>query len=95
MPGYPNGIPSGLARISSTGVGSFVAASGANGIVNDIAIQKVAYNCAPAFSADGTTVYVAVNNGNRSLGRGYLCALNSDNAGDQVGHPPPRPELRQ
>ncbi len=71
LPGYPNGIPSGLARISSTGVGSFVAASSMCG---DNSIQKVAYNCSPAYSADGTTVYVTVNN---SSGKGYLCALNS------------------
>ena len=70
-PGYPNGIPSGLARVSSTGVGSFVAASSMCG---DNSIQKVAYNCSPAFSADGTTVYVTVNN---SSGKGYLCALNN------------------
>lgn len=75
LPGYPNGIPSGLARISSTGVGSFIPASGPGGIVADTSIQKVAYNCAPSFSADGTKVYVAVNNG--STGKGYLCALNS------------------
>ena len=75
LPGYPNGIPGGLAKISSTGVGSFIPASGTNGIVADTGVDKVAYNCAPAFSADGTMVYVAVNNGN--TGKGYLCALNS------------------
>jgi len=36
---------------------------------------KVATNCAPAFSSDGTMLYVAVNNG--SYGSGYLCALDS------------------
>jgi len=70
LPGYPNGIPSGLARISSTGVGTFVSAAAMCG---DSSMQKVAYNCAAAFSSDGTIVYVAVNNGNS----GYLCALNS------------------
>ena len=70
LPGYPNGIPGGLARISSTGVGSFVAAST---LANDGSIHKVAYNCAPAFSLDGGTLYVAVNN---SGGKGYLCAVN-------------------
>ncbi|MFO0953614.1 MAG: hypothetical protein U0835_21165 [Isosphaeraceae bacterium] len=68
---YP-GIPSGLARISSTGVGNFVAASA---LANDPNMQKVVLNCAPALSADGSTVYVAVNSGN--FGAGYLCAANS------------------
>jgi hypothetical protein len=71
------GIDGGLARISNTGVGSFVAANTMAGLTPaqaDTSIQKVAYNCAPAFSADGSTVYVAVNNGS---GKGYLCALNS------------------
>jgi hypothetical protein len=75
LPGYPNGIPSGLARVSSTGVGTFIPASGVGGIVGDTSIEKVAYNCSPAFSADNSTVYVAVNNG--STAKGYLCALNS------------------
>ena len=70
LPGYPNGLPSGLARISSTGVGTFISAADMCG---DSSMQKVAYNCAAAFSMDGTTVYVAVNNGSS----GYLCALNS------------------
>jgi hypothetical protein len=71
LPGYPNGIPSGLARVSSTGVGSFVAATAMSG---DPSTLKVAYNCSPAFSADGSTVYVAVNNENQS---GYLCGLST------------------
>ena len=65
------GVQGGLAKISNTGVGSFVAASA---IVGDASILKVAYNCAPAFSADGSTVYVAVNNSNQN---GYLCALST------------------
>lgn len=73
LPGYPSGIPSGLARISNTGVGSFVSAVALSG--GDANIQKVAYNCAPSFSADGSTLYVAVNNG--STGLGYLCAADS------------------
>lgn len=77
LPGYPNGIPSGLARISgSTGI--FVSAAAFSGDRN---IAKVVYNSAPAFTADGATLYVAVDNiplgsaGN--FGTGYLCALNS------------------
>lgn len=64
------GIPSGLARIATDGTGSFVSAVAMCG---DSTMQKVCYNCTPAFSADGTTLYVAVNNGTS----GYLCALNS------------------
>jgi len=64
------GIPSGLARVSSDGTGSFVSAATMCG---DASMQKVCYNCSPAFSNDGTTLYVAVNNGST----GYLCALNS------------------
>ena len=78
LPGYPSGIPSGLARISSQGVGSFVSAASISG---DAAIKKVVYNCAPALSTDGATVYVAVNNLNPAdagnFGSGYLCAVNS------------------
>ena len=45
LPGYPNGIPSGLARVELDGTGTFVAASALAGDGN---IQKVVYNCAPA-----------------------------------------------
>ena len=67
----------GLARISSTGQGSFVTAADATG---DLNMQKVAFNCAPALSNDGKTVYVAVNDkidGVSGFGSGYLLALNS------------------
>ncbi len=72
LPGYPTGIPSGFARISSVNVGSFVSAVS---LAADPAIVKVAYNCAPGFSLDGSKVYVAVNTS--SFGSGYLCAVNS------------------
>ncbi len=62
----------GLARISSTGQGSWVTAAKASG---DAAITKVAYACAPAMSADGSTVYVSVNNSNDF--HGYLLAVSS------------------
>ena len=50
LPGYPHGIPSGLARVSSSSgsSGTFVAASA---LAGDNGIQKVVYNCAPAVSA--------------------------------------------
>ncbi len=71
LPGYPNGIPSGLARIpSSGGTGAFVSAQT---LCGDNTIQKVAYNCTPAVSADSSKVYVAVNAGNFTSG--YLCLV--------------------
>jgi hypothetical protein len=71
LPGYPNGIGGGLAKVSNTGVGSFVQA---NTMTPNTSMNKVAYNCAPAFSADGNSVFVAINNGG---GTGYLCAINT------------------
>jgi hypothetical protein len=73
VPGYPSGIPSGLARISFGGKGSFVAASALAGDPN---INKVVYNCAPALSADGTKLYVAVNQS--SFSSGYLCMVDTN-----------------
>lgn len=76
LPGYPSGIPSGLARISSAGVGTFVSAAS---LANDNAVTKVSYNCAPALSLDGSSVYVAVNNigSTGRFGNGYLCRASS------------------
>src|SRR5581483_1119192 len=42
LPGYPSGVPSGLARISTTGVGIFASVTA---ICGDSAMAKVAYNC--------------------------------------------------
>jgi len=85
LPGYPNGIPSGLAVVSSTGTGTF---NGAAALCGDNSMVKVSYNCAPAVSADGSTVYVAANNisaadvGN--FGSGYLCKLKSSDLSMQA-----------
>ena len=68
----PLNLKSGIARISSTGVGTYVAATTASG---DAGLTNVAMNSAPALSPDGGTVYVAVNSG--GFGRGDLLALNS------------------
>ena len=68
----PIGLQSGLARISATGQGSYVAAATAAG--NSL-ISKVAMSCAPALSNDGKTVYVAVDDSEN--GFGFLLALNS------------------
>jgi hypothetical protein len=64
-------LVSGLARIDADGTGSWVSAAAASG---DSIIKKVAYNCAPALSNDGSIVYVAVNDGNSA---GYLLGLDS------------------
>jgi hypothetical protein len=74
LPGYPNGIPSGLARVQVGAGGSFIAATAMSG---DAAIEKVVYNCAPALSSDGSKVYVSVNQSNFSYG--YLCMLQAAN----------------
>jgi hypothetical protein len=78
LPGYPGGLPSGLARIASNGTGTFTTIAT---MFPDHSMEKVSYNCAPALSNDGTTIYVAVNNiaPNYSgwFGSGYLCALDS------------------
>ena len=68
----PIGLQSGLARISASGQGSFVAASTAAG---DPQITKIDMSCAPALSHDEKTLYVGVNN--FDFGSGYLLALNS------------------
>lgn len=71
----PIGLSSGIARIDRSGVGSWVSAAVA---ANDNGIAKVAYNCAPAMSLDGRSLYVGVNDINNSgFGRGYLLKLDS------------------
>jgi hypothetical protein len=64
----------GIARISNTGVGSWVSAAVASGDAN---IRKLAFNCAPALSIAGDSVYFAVNSGDFT--NGYLVQLNSLN----------------
>ncbi|HVM62029.1 MAG TPA: hypothetical protein VMV72_14300 [Verrucomicrobiae bacterium] len=71
----PLSLTSGVARIDSNGTGIWISARAA---ANDSGIIKVAQNCAPALSADGNTLYIAVNSGNGDFGNyGYLLALNS------------------
>jgi hypothetical protein len=65
------GLTSGVARLSATGTGSWQPAST---LAGDATIDRVAMNSAPALSADGTTLYVAVANPQNT---GYLLALDS------------------
>jgi hypothetical protein len=66
----PINLQSGIARIAPDGTGTWVSAATVSG---DPTITEVAVSCAPALSADGTLLYVAVTDGNF----GYLLALNS------------------
>ncbi len=68
----PAALSSGIARISSSGKGTWISAAAA---ANDSAITGVVYNCTPAISGETGTLYVAVSNGYN--GAGYLLALNS------------------
>ena len=65
------GLTSGVARVAVNGTGSWQPASV---LANDPAIDRVAMNSAPALSADGTTLYVAVTD---AQSHGYLLALDS------------------
>ena len=68
----PIGLQSGLARISATGVGSFITAASAAG---DPRMTEVNMCSAPALSNDESTIYVGVNGPN--AGYGYLVSVNS------------------
>ncbi len=66
------GLSSGVARLAASGAGTWQPASA---LANDANIDRVAMNSAPALSADGATLYVAVSNAAQN--RGYLLALDS------------------
>jgi hypothetical protein len=66
----PAKLQSGIARIGADGKGSWVSATAAAG---DSTITQVAMNCAPAVSADGSTIYIGVSNGSA----GYLVGLDA------------------
>jgi hypothetical protein len=71
----PLGLQSGIARVSAGRGTTWTAAATA---AQDSNIKKVAYNCAPALSHDGTRLYVAVNQAEQSgFSAGYLVALDS------------------
>jgi hypothetical protein len=66
----PAGLKNGIARIGADGTGTWISAPSAAG---DNGISEVAQNCAPAISADQSTVYIAVSNGFD----GYLLGLDA------------------
>jgi len=66
----PLNLQSGLARIGADGTGTWVSAATLSG---DPAMLEVSVSCAPALSADGSILYVSVDDGNF----GYLLAVNS------------------
>jgi len=66
----PLQLQSGIARIDSSGQGTWMSAEQAAG---DTAIAEVAQNCAPAVNEELGILYVGVSNG----AFGYLVALNS------------------
>ena len=71
----PGGLTNGIARISSTGVGTFFQASQLQAHGSSAGMTQVVTNCAPAVTPDGGTVYVAMSRGN--FGPGRLVALDA------------------
>ncbi len=71
----PGGLSSGIARIGADGSKAFFAANQLMVGSANAGLNQVATNCAPAVSADGTKIYVAMNSGNFTSGR--LVELNS------------------
>jgi len=66
----PLGLKNGIARIAADGTGTWISAAQAAG---DNAISEVAQNCAPAISADQSTIYIGVSDGFD----GYLLGLDA------------------
>jgi hypothetical protein len=69
----PSQMTSGVARISSTGAGSYVTATS---MLPGTDAQKPVLNCAPAISNDGKTLYIGISNG-WGFGEGYLVGLDT------------------
>ncbi len=71
----PGGLTNGIARISAGGVGSFFEADQLKVGGVSAGMTQVATNSAPAVTPSGSTVYVAMSDGN--FGTGRLVALNT------------------
>jgi hypothetical protein len=80
-PSAVGGLQSGLARITPAGTASYVPAASL-APTGDTSLRGVVTNCAPAVTADGSRVYVAVTTSDgvtSQSGNGYLVALNTAN----------------
>ena len=75
----PDGLTSGVARISISGHGSWVSA---RALAARSGHSEVALNCAPALSPDGRTGYVALMSGDKPL----LVGFAADNLKPQYRH---------
>jgi len=71
----PANLQSGLARISVTGVGSWVSAAALAGGDNSVTITQVQMNCAPAFHIHQDVLYIGLSSGNGTPG--YLAAVDA------------------
>jgi hypothetical protein len=70
----PGGMKSGLARVASNGSATFISADAASGLGGSPGL-RVATNCAPAISSDGTSLYVALRTDTGSSA--YLAKLST------------------
>jgi hypothetical protein len=61
----PAHLTSGIARIAANGHGTWTSATAA-AVASDKVINQVAFNCAPALSPDGKTVYITVTGPQRN-----------------------------
>jgi hypothetical protein len=74
-PGAPLGLQSGIARMTPSGKGTWTTAAAAGA---DPALRRVPYGAAPALSADGKVLYVALTRADANgFGAGVLAALDS------------------
>jgi hypothetical protein len=71
----PAGLQSGVARISVSGVGSWVSAAALAAGDTSVPITQVQMNCGPAFSINQSTFYIGLSSGNFTAG--YLVAVNA------------------
>jgi len=71
----PAGVSSGVARISVSGVGSWVSAAALAAGDASVPITQVQMNCGPASSISQSTFYIGVSSGNFTAG--YLVAVNA------------------
>ena len=67
----PSNLTSGLGKIDKDGNGSWIPATT---MTNDVSVNQIKINCAPALDAHCQNVYITCNTG--SFGRGYLCRVN-------------------